>query len=195
MGVVEEARHDWLLYTDPDELLPAALAQQVGTLLGELPDDVALVFAPIQYRFAGRPLRGGTWGGIKQRRLLVHRRRAKFRATIYSGTWLDAEHRATAIPFDGGNAIAHHWVAGYRDFLVKHRRYVRVNAEDRAANGEVTGLRKIATTPVAAFLDSLVRKRGYRDGLRGLALSALWAWYSTATELALRRRTKVGPAR
>jgi glycosyltransferase involved in cell wall biosynthesis len=191
VGVIEEARHDWLLYTDPDEVLPAALATQVGALLAELPVDVALVYAPIQYHFGRHPLRGTTWGGVKQRRLLVHRRRANFTGTIYTGTWLDGEHRATTIPFDGTNAIEHRWVAGYRDFLVKHRRYVTVTAEDRAANGEVTGLRKIVVTPGLAFVDSLVRKGGYRDGLRGVALSALWAWYATATELALRRRTRV----
>src|SRR6059058_749325 len=71
-GVTEQARHDWLLFTDPDEELPPQLAVDVAELLASQPDDVGLVFAPIRYRFAGRLLRGTVWGGVRGRRLLVH---------------------------------------------------------------------------------------------------------------------------
>jgi glycosyltransferase involved in cell wall biosynthesis len=191
VGIAEEARHDWLLFTDPDEALPATLAAEVAALLAAMPEDVAVVFAPIQYRFRDRPLRGTVWGGIRERRLLVHRRHANLAAMIYAGTWPTRGFRATSIAFDGHNAIDHFWVSGYRDFLAKHRRYIRVTAEDRAANGEVTGPRTVALTPWRAFLESFVRKHGYRDGVRGFALSILWAWYSTRTELALLRRLRV----
>jgi glycosyltransferase involved in cell wall biosynthesis len=189
-GVTDEARHDWLLFTDPDEELPAPLAAEVEELLPSLPDDVALVFAPIRYRFAGRLLRGTVWGGVRERRLLVHRRRANLATTIYAGTWLGSEYRSLTLPFDGGNAIDHFWVDGYRDFVAKHRRYIAVSAEDRGANGEIAGLRSIALMPWRSFGESFVAKRGYRDGLRGVALSLLWAWYKTSAERALLRRLR-----
>jgi glycosyltransferase involved in cell wall biosynthesis len=189
-GVAELARNDWLLFTDPDEELPAALAAQIAELLPALPADVALVWAPILYRFRDRPLRGTVWGGVRNRRLLVQRQHTNIAPMIYAGTWLDKGFISTAIPFDGSNAIAHRWVTGYRDFLAKHRRYIAVTADDRAANGEVIGVRTIVTTPWRAFVESFARKRGYLDGPRGLALSLLWAWYSTRTEIALLRRLR-----
>jgi len=187
-AVVGQARHDWLLLTDPDEEVPPALAGAVAAFLDGAPADVALVYAPIRYRFGSRALRGGVWGGIKERRFLVRRSGAEFSATIYAGVRPRPGFRAESIPFDGENAIDHHWVSGFHDFFAKHRRYVRVSAEDRADAGEITGLKAIAIMPLRAFVDAFAWNRGYRDGLLGLALAVLWAWYSTSAELALRRR-------
>src|SRR5436309_6991221 len=44
--VAPQARHDWLLVVDPDEVVPAALAEAIATLLPTLADDVAAVDAP-----------------------------------------------------------------------------------------------------------------------------------------------------
>jgi glycosyltransferase involved in cell wall biosynthesis len=188
--VAAEARHDWLLLTDPDEELPEPLARQVEELLATAPADVAVVYAPIRYRFGRRPLRGTVWGGDRERRLLVRRSGAELSPTIYAGTQLRPGFRSLSLPASDGNVIEHHWVSGYRDFLRKHRRYVRVSAVDRAAAGERTGRRAIAATPWRRFAESYVTRRGYRDGLTGLRRSALWAWYSTASELALARELR-----
>jgi hypothetical protein len=95
-----------------------------------------------------------------------------------------------AIPFDGENAIEHYWVDGYRDFLRKHRRYLTLEGRDRAAAGEITGARSVLAAPFAGFRESFLRERGYRDGLRGLGLSALWGGYRAASELALLRELR-----
>ena len=115
--VVNLAQHDWLLYTDPDEELPEALAGQVTERFPALEADVAVVFCPIQYYFGRRALRGTVWGGIKERRLLVRRAGVEVSRTIYSGATVRAGYRAVSLPYTGDNAIVHHWVSGYRDFL------------------------------------------------------------------------------
>jgi glycosyltransferase involved in cell wall biosynthesis len=189
-GIVELARNDWLLFTDPDEELPPALAAQIEELLETVDPEVAVVYGPIQYYFGTRPLRGTVWGGIKERRLLVRRSGVDISPTIYSGAVPRDGFRTSSLPFTGDNAIVHHWVDGYRDFLVKHRRYVSVAAEDRCRNGEVTGVKTILATPWRSFAESFATRKGYRDGPRGLALSALWAWYSTSSEVALERRRR-----
>ena len=186
-GVVAEARHDWLLFTDPDEELPAALARQVAEHLSSGDPQVAVVFAPIQYRFGDRPLRGTVWGGLKERRLLVHSHRVELTPVIYSGVRLRPGFTTASLPYIGDNAIDHHWVSGYRDLVRKHRRYARLAGEDREAVGETTGYRRIVRLPVESFVESFVRKQGYRDGFTGLALSLFWAWFTTASELALKR--------
>jgi glycosyltransferase involved in cell wall biosynthesis len=191
LGVVAEARHDWLLYTDPDERVPRALADEVASLLARLDGGVGLVYAPIQYRFRGRDLQGTVWGGPHWRRFLVHRDRVEITSLIYSGTVLRPGYRSLELPFDARTAIVHDWAPGYRELVAKHRRYARVAAADRAAAGETTGWRAIARTPLAAFRESFVDKRGYRDGVMGLLLSLFWAWHSMRSELALKRRLRV----
>lgn len=190
IDVAPQARHDWLLLTDPDEEIPAALADEVSALLPEIADDVAIVWAPIRFHFGRRPLTGTVWGGENRRRFLVRRSGVELGRTLFGGTRLRDGYRALELPYRPETAIRHHWVAGYRDWLRKHRRYLALDREQRAGSGHVTGMRAVTVTPWRAFYDSLVTKRGYRDGATGLALSALWAAYSTASEVALLRRLR-----
>jgi len=190
VDVVPRARHDWLLFLDPDEQVPAALTDELAALLPELDEDVAIVFAPWQFHFGERPLRGTIWGGENRKRLLVRRSAVELTPTIWGGTTLLDGYRALELPFTAETAIIHHWVGGYRDWIRKHLRYLRLEPVDRARRDETTGIRAIATTPWRAFRESFVDRRGYRDGLTGLGLSVLWALYRTSAEIALLREVR-----
>lgn len=191
--VAPQARHDWLLVVDPDEQVPRALADEVGHLLPELAEDVAAVDAPRQYYFAGRPLSGTVWGGPNYRRLLVRRSAVELTAGIWGGMRIHPGFRVIVLPFTPETAIAHRWATSYRELVGRHRRYLRLEANDRSAAGEVTGLRAIARTPLASFRESFLTKRGYRDGLTGAGLSLFWAWFRTAGEIRLLRTLRRQP--
>lgn len=188
--VLPEARHPWLLFTDPDEEIPAALGREIAAFLASAPVDVALVWAPIQFYFRNRPLRGTIWGGENRRRLLVRREGVELTRTVFGGTHLRDGYRTAELRFHPETAIRHKWATGYRDWIAKHRRYLALEPVDRADTGHITGLRAVAGRPWHSFYDSYVRKRGYRDGLTGLALSALWALYATASEASLFMRLR-----
>jgi glycosyltransferase involved in cell wall biosynthesis len=188
--VAPQARHDWLLVVDPDEVVPPALAGEIARLLPELADDVAAVDAPRQYYFAGRKLQGTVWGGANKRRLLVRRSAVELTPTIWGGMRIKSGFEVLELPFTPETAIAHYWATGYRELIRRHRRYLRLEPVDRAAAGEITGYRAVAATPWRSFRESFVTKRGFRDGLTGLALSAFWAVFRTLGELALLRRLR-----
>ncbi|MFN2628971.1 MAG: glycosyltransferase [Gaiellaceae bacterium] len=190
ISVVPAARHSWILLTDPDEEIPGALADEVATTLSSIPDDVAIVWAPIQFFFGCRALRGTVWGGENRRRFLVRREGVELGKTVFGGTQLREGFRSLELPFRPETAIRHHWVSGYRDWLGKHRRYLALDRNARRRAGEVTGLRAVAGRPARSFYDSFVVKKGYRDGLTGLGLSMLWALYSAASEIALLRELR-----
>jgi glycosyltransferase involved in cell wall biosynthesis len=190
VDVVPELRHDWVLLTDPDEEIPVALAASTRELVASAADDVALVWAPIQFYFRDRALRGTVWGGENHRRYLIRRDGVELSGTTFGGTHVKEGWQVVRLPFTAETAIRHHWVTGYRDWLRKHRRYLGLLAVDRVRAGHVTGPRAVAATPWRSFRDSFVVKRGYRDGPTGLALSILWAWFQTSSELTLLRRTR-----
>ena len=185
LELVGEAKHDWLLFLDPDEVLPPSLAAQIAELVPSLEPDVAVVDCPWQFHFRGRPLRGTVWGGISRKRTLARRGAADLRPTVHAGTRIPPGYRAHAIPFSGDNAIAHYWAPGYRALLAKHWRYLKLEGADRHAQGEITGYRDVLSTPLQAFRESFVVRRGYRDGVTGLALSLVWAGYTTGAKIAL----------
>lgn len=190
VDIAPQARHDWILVVDPDEIVPAALAHEVAELLPRIPEDVAAVDAPRQYYFAGRPLRGTVWGGPNTRRLLVRRSAVTLTPMIWGGMTIHEGYRVLDLPFTSETAIEHRWADGYRQLAQRHRRYLRLEPVDRAAAGEVTGYRAVAAMPWRAFAHSYVAKRGYLDGVPGLALSLFWAVFRTRGEVALLRRLR-----
>lgn len=189
---IGEARNDWILLRDPDEVVPAALRAQIVDLFPRLEPEVGLVTGPIQYYFAGRPLRGTAWGGILTTRVLARRDLVEFPTTVHGKLVRRPGSRVLEIPFSGDNAIQHYWATGYADVVEKHRRYLRLEGTARAARGERTSLRRTTWTPFSALYDSLVRRRGYADHTSGLVLSVLWSVYRTGTEVALLREARRG---
>jgi glycosyltransferase involved in cell wall biosynthesis len=190
MNLVDEAKHEWLLFLDPDEVFSPVLAAQLAALLPSLEPNVAVVDCPWQFHFRGKPLRGTIWGGIGRKRTLARRGAAELRPTVHSGTTLREGHRAEQVPYTGDNAIAHYWAPGYRSLLAKHWRYLKLEGPDRYSHGLVTGYKDILRTPGKSFYESFVARRGFRDGLTGLALSLVWAGYSTGAKIALLRELR-----
>jgi hypothetical protein len=188
--VIADARHDWLLIRDPDEVVPPALAAELAELFPQLEPDVGLVAAPTQRYFAGRPLQGTFWGGVQTDRLLAKRGLVEFPTAVHRRLPRKPGCREVVIPFRGDNAIAHYWADGYRSFLERHWRYLPLEGVGRADLGHVTGPKAVLATPWRAFSDSFLTRRGYRDGLRGLSLSILWALYRTGAELMLLRELR-----
>jgi glycosyltransferase involved in cell wall biosynthesis len=187
---VAEARNDWVVIRDPDEVISPALARQTRELFAELPPDVAAVAAPTQYHFGGRPLQGGAVGGVLVDRLLADRTRVEFPKVVHGKLSVATGSRSLTITFDGENAIQHYWVTGWRAYGKRSLVYLRIDGVDRANAGYTTGLRTIAGSPIRAFHESFVRRKGYRDGLLGFALSVAGASFTTAAEIGLYRELR-----
>lgn len=191
--IARSARHDLLVVCDPDEEIPVQLAAQIAEIPATVADDVGIVVVPLVYYFAGKPLRGTVWGGISKKQLVVRRSGVVFVSEAHRPYALRCGFERSEIAFDGGNAIRHHWVSSYRDFVEKHVRYARIEGGARARAGEVTGVRAVLCTPWTAFHTCFVRRRGYIDGVRGLILSVLYAAYRTASDVQLIRTLHAAP--
>jgi glycosyltransferase involved in cell wall biosynthesis len=191
--LVGEASHDWLLFIDPDEAIAPSLAAQLVELVPNLEDEVAVVDCPWQFYFRQRPLRGTVWGGILRKRVLVRRSGVELPTGVHSRISPRPGYRVDEVPYTGDNALAHHWADGWRVLIEKHGRYLALEGRDRRSRGLVTGVRDVLRTPLPAFYESFVAKRGYRDGMTGLGLSVLWAAYSTGAKVALLRELRRAP--
>lgn len=187
---IAAARYDWVLLRDPDEVVPAALRAEIIDLFDGLDSDVGLIGGPIQYYFAGKPLRGTAWGGVRTARVAARRDLVEFPTTVHGKLTRAPGSRDVIISFTGHNAIEHYWAGSYRDVAEKHRRYLRLEGAARARLGERTSVRRLLTTPLSAFVDSYIRQRGYLDGAHGFVLSVVWSLYRTGTQVALLRETR-----
>lgn len=188
--LASDARHDWLLFVDPDEVVSPELARQLADVVATSAPDVAVVAVPWRFRFRGRPLRGTVWGEVTRKQVLVRRGAVDLQTRVHSRPALHPGFRAVTIEFDGANALEHYWATGWVSLIARHVGYLKLEAKDRADAGLVTGLSDIASTPARSFVTSFVTRRGYRDGARGLGLSALWAAYTTGAKVALLRELR-----
>lgn len=179
-------QHDWVLVTDPDEEIDEAFRQELVDGFSELPKDTAVVRAPMQYYFKHRPLKGTIWGGITNRQLLVHRKRAHFRPLVNTPITIKKGSSLFYWPYKNG-LIHHYWMSSYREFFAKHRRYLKKEAHARYNRGERVGYIGIFLSPWRSFYDSFFEKKGYMDGLTGLFLSMFWAWYNSSALIRLKR--------
>jgi hypothetical protein len=73
--------------------------------------------------------------------------------------------------------LIHYNYRDLRHFLSKQRRYVRYDAQIMRKQGIYPKLHNFILQPCRHFWWRFITLRGYQDGLHGLRLSLLMAWY------------------
>jgi glycosyltransferase involved in cell wall biosynthesis len=185
--MIEKIGTDWMLQFDPDEVIAPALAHELLERFDELVEGAAMVVVPTQNYFRGRPLRGTIWGGVRIRRLLIHRHRTWVDPGVHGPVAIHDGFRMAEVEYRGDNSVSHYWLASYKQWFEKHRRYLRLEGASRLARGEHFNRGELLRALWRPFYHSFVTKQGYRDGAVGLALSAFWGWYNVQALLALRK--------
>jgi glycosyltransferase involved in cell wall biosynthesis len=190
--VTAKARHDWILFNDPDERVDPRLARDISEhFLGWQKDQkLAAVYVPWLFYFRGKPLKGTVWGGANEKRLLLHRKRVVYTGGVHRGTIPKQGFGSEHVPRRGQNVVHHLWMRGYRDWLEKHLRYMTLEGPNRYEKGDRVGLKGVILAAPKGLIDCYLVKKGYRDGVRGVILSLFWSWYNFRGLLALYREQK-----
>lgn len=172
------AQCDWILFADPDEVLPAALVEDIRRVIALHPN-AGMIGLPFRYHFRGRPLRHSYWGRDDMHLpRLIHRARINLLPRIHRGIELRDGFEAVRVPATEANRIRHDWARSYREVLAKHRRHI--SCEDIAHGSSwAHGLR--------GFWRSYVGDRGWTGGTTGFLLSLLYGHYTYRIGATLRR--------
>jgi len=194
VGYVEPARNfavskascDWVLVLDADEVLPAALWQQLPELLAR--EEVAAYELPRKNMIFGKWLENTGWWPDYQARLF---RRA-------STTWSDSIHeppqvhgKLVQLPADRAAAIEHYNYHSVSQFLEKLDRYTSITAVD-APSATVKSADLIQTFS-AELLRRLFAARGIDEGVHGVALAYLQSMYQLVTQLKIWEKSGSSP--
>lgn len=179
---------DWVLLTDPDEVVPSSLQQFLFEWMEHFDSNnqIGTVVAPIQYFFRGKALRGTAWGGINSRLLMAHKSRVDFAPQVHLGRKLQNGFNQFNLPLENRLAIEHYWMRSWRQLITKHHRYLAGEGEARYLAGQRVRYSDIVLAPFKAFVYSFFSKQGYKDGITGFSLSVFWAWYQTAAQWSTR---------
>jgi len=177
---------DWMLITDPDEVVDIFLKNQLIEIAANNPSDIGIVTAPWLFYFKKHPLKGTLWGGNNSRVILINKNRVEFSAHVHRGRNLKPGFKLYNIEKEGDNIIHHYWMTSYAQLFEKHRRYIKREGESMYANGYRASFLGLLKAPLSGFKECFFTKKGYKDGLVGFNLSIFWAWYKTSAYLSLR---------
>lgn len=160
----------WVLFVDADERVTPALAQEVRASIANT--SAAGFDIPRHSYIFGRLTKGAGWFPDYQLRLLrAGHARYDPAKKVHEVVLLDGPKSVLNEP------LIHYNYDNMRQFREKQRRYVAYDAQILYEQGVRPKLYTPLTQPLRHFVWRYFTLRGWRDGLHGLRLSALMAWY------------------
>jgi glycosyltransferase involved in cell wall biosynthesis len=175
-----QGRTDWVLFIDADERVSAELAEEIRESMS-YPRYAGFRIPRHNYIF-GRLTLGAGWFPDYQTRLLrAGAARYDPAQRVHERVLLHGEEGTLRHP------LIHHNYDTLRQFIDKQTRYTALYARMALEAGERPRPRQFVTLPVRHFWWRFVTLHGYRDGLHGLTLSLLMAWYELVRLRMVRR--------
>lgn len=176
-AAMEQVESDWILFVDADERVTRELAAEIQSVTAENREEV-LWWVPRHNYIFGRLTLGGGWYPDYQPRLL---RQGHVR-------WERPVHEVAVADGPEGyleNPLIHYNYDDLADFKVRQEKYNTYDAKILYEEGVRPRFFTPYTQCLRQFWWRFVTLRGMRDGLHGLRLSLLMAYYEMRKYLRL----------
>ncbi|NOZ71576.1 MAG: glycosyltransferase [Chloroflexi bacterium] len=182
------ASHDWIIFLDPDEVLPQGIERDLERLIANHPC-LGVVDVPWQFYFKGKPVLSTVWGqSFKYKAAVRHRERVMFSTKVHRGYTLRPGYERIKLPRKTeGYYIKHYWVDSFSQMFAKHWRYIQREGEARYQSGERFWWRRWVRETWQALRQNLFDYGGLKGGFTGIFLSFFYAWYINMSLLSLWR--------
>jgi glycosyltransferase involved in cell wall biosynthesis len=167
----DEARYDWILSIDADEALSEDLEGEIWQLKKSGPACDAYT-VPRLAQYLGKWILYSGWYPDRKLRLFDRRK------AHWTGDYV---HESVAV--DGtigelkGNLL-HYTCGSLSEHLKTMDRYTTLAAEEIAARKKPVHMRHLLMEPAWTFFRSYVLQRGFLDGLEGLTIAYMAAFYT-----------------
>jgi glycosyltransferase involved in cell wall biosynthesis len=160
---------DWILVVDADERATPALAAEIqGIVTGDL-TPVGYWTPRHNFIFGHLTLHAGYYPDYQMR--LLRRGRARYERPVHEVVVLSGPEGYLKHP------LIHYNYETVEQFHVKQRRYIQFDAQELDQQGIRFKPRNLILQPLRHFWWRYITLQGYRDGLHGLRLCILLAYY------------------
>ena len=169
-AVLDSIDSEWILFIDADERATPALAQEVLRASQDTSCDGFWI--PRRNFIVGHEMRAGGFSPDYQLRLL-RRLAARYdlRREVHEIVILEGEEGRINEP------LLHFNYGDWQQFHHKQRIYARYEARILAEQGIRPRPHNLVLQPLREFRRRLVKLQGWRDGIHGLRIALLLAWY------------------
>jgi glycosyltransferase involved in cell wall biosynthesis len=168
---VSQASHDWILNLDADERVTEALAREIQETLAARPSHVGFYLARRNF-FLGRAIRYAGWFPDYTLRLF-DRRAGRFEAR--------AVHEAVRVAGSTGrlqHPLLHDTYRTLAEFHTRTGRYAELAALQMKTERRSFHWVDLVARPAWTFFRMYLLRQGFREGLHGLLLCGLYAYYT-----------------
>lgn len=164
------ASHDWILSLDADEELSETLRTEILAIKEAAPDVAGFRF-PRRAHYLGKWINYSGWYPDRKIRL-YNRRKAK-----WVGDYVH-ESVVTDEPIEELQGdLLHYTCDTFANHMKSLDHYTDLAAQELADRGQRAGLGRLLIDPPFTFVKTFLLKRGFLDGIRGLAISYAAALY------------------
>jgi glycosyltransferase involved in cell wall biosynthesis len=169
---IPQAAHEWVLIVDADERITPELAAEIRTLLENPPAEIDGYWIYRRSFFLGHEIRHCGWDTDCVFRL-IRRDRCRYGACrVHEEIFIDPARTA-----DLKAKMLHYTYWSYDQYFAKYLRYTQWGALDMWDGGKRTGLAGLLLRPFLRFLQLYVLKLGFLDGLAGIQVCMLQAFF------------------
>jgi len=167
----DQARYDWVLSIDADEALSEDLEGEIWQLKKNGPTFDAYT-VPRLAQYLGKWILYSGWYPDRKIRLF-DRRKAR---------WVgDYVHESVSTDGSVGELkgnLLHYTCGSLSEHLKTMDHYTTLAAEELAARKQPIGMRRLLFDPFWTFFRSYILQRGFQDGLEGLTIAYMAAFYT-----------------
>lgn len=169
---VARTTHDWVFSLDTDERATPEIRDEIRQVLERGPEAEAY-FVPRRNYFLGRWIRHSGWYPDYRQPQLFRKDRMRYRE--------DLVHEGFELNGRVGYLKEHVLQYPFRDidhYLAKMDRYSDLMATRMGQQGRRFRTHQLVTHPCFTFAKMYLRRAGFLDGMPGLILSGLYAYYT-----------------
>lgn len=173
---VSKTTGNWIVVLDADEMIPAPLGRELRRIAEEGRADVVMVH--MRNFLFGREMLGGGYGAWESVRPRMFRQGAvAMSAEIHNIMRVEPKSTVLTIPPSDGLAVLHFNYLDVAQYIDRLNRYTRIEAETGHAPRST---RSMLVWVLRELVARYIRRRGYRDGWRGVFVSGAMAFYRLA---------------
>lgn len=166
-----QAKHDYILFLDSDEILDAQSWQEISEIIEANQADLVSVFRTDI--FLGKQLIGGE---AANQRLIRFGRKSAMVFTRPVHEVVEVRENARLVVSKIG--LWHHSHQSISDFLQKVSKYSKIEAELRREGDRTFLLWSMFAYPLAKFALNYFIRHGYKDGWRGFVYAMMMSLHS-----------------
>lgn len=171
---IPQASHEWVLVLDADERVTPELAAEIRQALTTVPDHIDGYWIRRRNFFLGHEIKHSGCDTSKLFRLL-RRDVCRYRACRVHEE-IDIRPGRDAVLTQ---PLLHYTYWTLDQYFEKQVKYTRLSALDRWDQGKRTSLFGMLCTPFVRFLQLYILRRGFLDGLPGVQMCMLQAFFVT----------------